>query len=211
MKGLLLRDLYGTKQIWKTFLWLFLFCLGYAVLLKQNSFPLMMTAIMSASITMNTINLDEKGGWAYLLCLPVSRKQIVLEKYLYILALEMVLILCGALISAGVTVRYGLSWEEMFLMLVFAVGYQLYNAAVLIPLNFKFGVEKVRILQFALLMLPYLVIVIAFLGIGGGKLPATFDETAAIRIGAVVVAVLAVCCVASCFISVSIFQKKEIP
>ena len=166
MKGLLIKDLkIVAKQ--KKFLMVVLFATIFLALnAEEPGFSGMYVMLILSTLTLTTLSYDEmNGGMLFLLSLPASRKTYVREKYAFAV-LNLVLAVAVALVCGytEVLVRQG---ESHFgdivvgvLGMVLVMGVML---SVAIPLDFKFGAEKGRMIVTAAM------VGVALVGIGGFK------------------------------------------
>lgn len=168
MKGLLLKDLYLTLK----------YCrlqLGVIVIMTLVSFFadtgmafLAYPALFAGMIPIYLLSADEKDGWGeFAQTLPVTKRAMVTEKYVVTLvsvfaaAAFMALLWLGRLVvTGGELARFGSA-----LMLVGAIG--LLYPAVVLPLIFRFGVEKGRFVAAAAAGVAALAFV--FLGVWEGE------------------------------------------
>lgn len=142
MKGLIIKDLLMVKKYCLT---LVVCCLLLAVVgafSDSDSYMLnMYPTLLIGVIPMTLLSYDERDRWTqYSACLPYTRRQIVLVKYLD------ALILSTALAVLSLTVR--LIAGRMNLAAVatnWAIG--LIYVTFLLPFAFRFGTEKARIVQ----------------------------------------------------------------
>ena len=164
MMGLLLKDLYELRSYKKNLL----FLLALFVLLtisqageEDSSFvSILMTMIIFSMIGLSTFSYDEKTNTnRYLMTLPLTKKDLIREKYL----LSILFILLGSII--GFLLNFGIFFimngkipdveEAISFTLGGIVGLSLVHG-IQIPLMYQFGAEKARIQ-----------IYIVFLAIGG--------------------------------------------
>lgn len=210
MRGLLLKDYYGTMRTMKQTIGITLFISLFSFLLKSASYAMMMGMIMSINLMLNILTIDEKGGWAYLMATPVRRKVMIKEKYVFSFILISVLILLCAVISAAVTAVYGLDWGEFLLYLITAFVYFFLTGAIVLPINIKVGVEIGRFISSGIFIIPGVLLFVAAMvmkGRGGGT---ELDTTVGCLVSLAALMLSLILWVASYFISVNIFQKKEI-
>ena len=84
MKGLLIKDLRLMKNMGNSLAIILLVAVGMSFYISDMSFIVIYMAIIGTSFTSSTISYDEfDNGNAFLFSLPVSRKDYVLEKYLF--------------------------------------------------------------------------------------------------------------------------------
>lgn len=208
MRGLILKDFYAMKgYLLKQFGLLVIIYLVISLVLKSTIFLSAMTMMLIINSTTSTFALDENAKWnSYALTLPLSPAQIVMAKYLYAL---LSLVVCGG----GVTVIcISVDWftfqEGAGLLAATSFGvflvYQLMEA-ITMPVYFKVGVEKARLISVVLYVIPFFFIV--------GILPSIdlswLQSLPLAVIGVGVLVLVAVCSVVSCLISIQIMRRKE--
>ena len=144
MKGLLKKDLimlckYGRITLFSCLL--FTIAGGFA---NGNLFFALYPVAIGSVFAQSLLSYDERSGWdRYCDALPLSRAQIVTEKYLIALILFSVFFLLG-LLSRVILLLRGGSASFLTAMAVMAAGGMLVPA-VLLPFSFRFGTEKGRI------------------------------------------------------------------
>jgi len=162
MKGLLIKDLINLKKLGKSYLMLFVFYSVFAVLSKNGSMLGAMVLLLCMMAPINSLSLDELSHWnEYALSLPVSRKTLVVSKYLLgiLLGLAAMLLIGGgvALLGAlGVMSGTG----STLLALVAISGVSIVYMALILPVIFRLGVEKGRLLMMMILMIPTVAIIL---------------------------------------------------
>ncbi|OAA84861.1 ABC-2 transporter permease [Clostridium ljungdahlii] len=162
MRGLILKDLYNLK---KTSKFLIIWIVGFGVLFfQQNNMAFLdgFVVILASMLVTNTITYDNMVKWdKYALTMPVTRRDVVLSKYL----VSTILSLIGAGIAVALCFAQGIYKHNLDMVeifeatgLVLAVGFLFIS--IVLPVIYKFGVEKSRIVIF-------LVFFLAFAGITG--------------------------------------------
>ena len=140
------------------------------------------------------------------LSLPVSRRDLVASKYL----LAVVLAAVGAIAAFAMGVIMGLFHhdlvlEELGLSTVISVGGGLLIVAILLPLIFKFGVEKSRLMLIGVVLIPLgLVYLLKWLQIPLPDFSILMTQAWLAPLAGLLFLGL------SYFISVAIFQRKEL-
>lgn len=216
MKGLLIKDLRLMKNMGNSLALILVMAVGMSFYIKDISFIVVYMAIIGTTLTSSTISYDEfDNGNAFLFSLPVSRKDYVLEKYLFSLLMCGVGWLLGSMIAivAGAA-RHALVPAEGLMTAVALLPVAIGLNVVLIPLRLKFEAEKSRIAQIMVMGGFFLVCVLGAklaerLGI---DLNALGERMPAMSEGAGIAAVLAVSVVLlfiSCHISIRIMERKE--
>lgn len=207
MKGLLLKDLLSLRKYMRTLL---LFTAAYALLIffmDSSDFLGGMIVLMCAMIPVTSFSLDHQSGWdVYELSLPITRREVVKSKYL----LALILTLIGTGISIAIGIAYRLITHSGELLEALTVSYALFAvgmlfASILLPLIFKFGVEKSRLITIAIFAAP----TAAFVALSnmGVKLP---DEQAIRLIFYLSPLILIAAIALSYALSSAIYRKKEI-
>lgn len=101
-------------------------------------------SVFAAILPLTTLSYDSQCDWeAYALTLPISRRSLALSRYLFTLVLTLAAALCNLIL------RVFLANDGSFLHTLAVVGaiagISLLTAAVMLPLVYKFGVEKGRL------------------------------------------------------------------
>ncbi len=156
MKGLLLKDLFALRKQGKIVLLLVLFYLFYSILSKNVSMLSAMITMLCAFLPITTMSYDEMCKWdRYALSMPISRKTVVYSKYLFGVLLILACILTLTPISAFIVNYTGeMNTWSAFRMILAMGGIAAVFLALIMPLLFKFGVEKARLLMFLLIFIP---------------------------------------------------------
>lgn len=216
MKGLLIKDLRLMKNMGNSLALILVMAVGMSFYIKDISFIVVYMAIIGTTLTSSTISYDEfDNGNAFLFSLPVSRKDYVLEKYLFSLLMCGVGWLLGSMIAivAGAA-RHALVPAEGLMTAVALLPVAIGLNVVLIPLRLKFEAEKSRIAQIMVMGGFFLVCVLGAklaerLGIDlnalGERMPAMSEGAGIAAVLAVSVALLFI----SCHISIRIMERKE--
>lgn len=206
MIGLLVKDLIYMRKQAKIMAALIIF---YLVLFSQMkdasgviSIISMIVVLLSTILVLNSFAYDEISKWdIYALSLPVTKLEIVVCKYL----LTVFLAGFGVLLSIGVAAAKQLLNTETWLGIYAAFGAALLLTCVLIPLLFKFGVQRARLFIALIVMLP----TVGTLLLKNLSLPV--PSPAVLELLLKLSPVLLIAAVAgSVFTSVKIFQNKEV-
>lgn len=206
MKGLLLKDMYSLQKYVKT---VGVMLILYAAIGSGNddpSFIIGMVILFFAMLSLTTFSYDETAHWPqFALSMPLSRKKIVLSKY----------ILCLILVAAGGAASVVLAGAISILKHTYILGnivlisggvsmIALLMMSVLFPLLYKFGVEKARLMMIMVFLIPFgFVMLLNYLNVPmpGENVLKTFLYFSPL----IVAAVMAV----SYSISCKIFMEKE--
>ena len=207
MKGLLLKDLYILKKYGKTVLALILFFALFAVFSKDAGFLSGMIIFVGTTMAINSFSYDDLSKWeSYVLSMPVKRRTVVLAKYCFTLILAVGSTLFSIVLNAILgLLRQNIDMSAILPVAGLMLELVLFMNAVILPLIYKFGVEKSRLLMIVVYAIPA-VLVVSVLNFGAsftGCLP--FGLLAALS-PLIVAAVFAGSYVLSC----RIYEKKEV-
>ena len=211
MKGLILKDIcnqLGQLKAFAMVLIIFIVCFAQS---SEGTLTIM-CAVYATVMVISNLAMDENSQWdIFALTMPVTRGQLVLVKYIVAMLYALLGIVVGT--AATLVIRiFGFGSGEagfMELMEIAVIGIVIAAIfiSVLIPVDFKYGVQKGRLVLFA---------VAGFIG-GGGVLLSGKEEMIDISlsqvggmslgIGFIILAVLML--VVSYFISRRVMEKKE--
>ncbi len=212
MKGLLLKDIYNLRKVSRQYLLILLFFTLYCFFLKNPTFFPMMTILSFSMLILTSLGYDEAVSFdKYALTLPVCREDLVRTKYVMFLLLLGTGSVIGMLgnLAINFLIPDVESLAEQLVSILSVVAVFLIVFSTMLPLVFKMGVEKARML----LMVCYIAIFgVIYLGITLMKklnLEDILTEPMMIglAIGGIVLAVLYV--FASYCMSVRIIRKRE--
>lgn len=196
MKGLLLKDLYMVKAYFRTYLILIVGFIFFSTFSAKIDFMYFYPMILAGSTPFSLIAYDERSRWnQYCDTLPVSRKTAVSSRYI------MTLIFVGAVFLLTAILQLfspHFSPETYTANLSVLIVMGLLTPTVLLPLIFRFGVEKGRLF--------YYFIIGAFCALSIGAANAPVD----LQIPPLLLpAVSVVLFILSWIISIKIYKKKE--
>lgn len=160
MKGLILKDFYTMARYGKTLLALVVFYVLLAFLGQPAGFVSAMMVFLCAMMVISSFSYDEYGKWnKYCLSLPVSRRQMVGGKYLFALIMLVIGLGLGLLSGYLLSLTQDISFsEEVLPSCLGGAAAALFMLSLLLPLMYRFGVEKGRILLLAVCFLPVILI-----------------------------------------------------
>lgn len=208
MRGLLLKDLYNLKKDGKTVLLFVAFFIMIIFIMGNTDLFLSTIMLMFSATSITSFACDNQSGWdTYVNTLPVSRGEVVLSKY----TLSFLLALAGGLLVLLVRWTKGLlnNISDFSETLIFA--YSLFVAAVilisiLLPLVYKLGVERSRIIVIAVAVIPASAV---FMLAQTGALVVPDKQT--IRQALLLSPfVIIVCGIVSFLVSHGIYRRKEV-
>lgn len=161
MKGLILKDLLNLRKNLKTII---IMCLFYTLLFStlNPTFLSGMITILFAMQILTTFSYDDYSKWnMYALSLPITKKQLVLSKYI----LGISFIIFGGVFSFILTSLLSL-FKGSFILgdlvasIIGSTGIMILMILILLPLIFKYGVEHSRIMLLAIFAIPTVLILI---------------------------------------------------
>lgn len=159
MKGLLLKDLINIKS---HILYYCLLLLGFSVLslsMGNVFFFSGLVLFLSVNMTMSCMNYDEHDHWEkFAVTSGISRKKLVLEKYLFV----GILLSVGFLIGIVLNILSPSFGKEGYFAVALYTCASLILLDIMLPLFFKFGVERSRFIY----ILCFLIVVLAVAGTG---------------------------------------------
>lgn len=205
MKGLIIKDFYYLKNYFsKTMLLFLVFYIIIGLATDMSTLFGGMIMVFVAMLPMSLTSMDESCSWnSYALCAPVSRRDIVLEKFI----MSGILMAFGAAVSFVVQLASGVSLSEFALSTCIALAACALFIAIILPVSYKFGAEKARYSIIIVALVPTMLIFISEkLGLDI-VLPseAAIERYMLLSLPAVIL-ILAV----SYFITLRIYQKKEL-
>ncbi len=218
MIGLVYKDVMVMK---KQLLYYLAFFVAYGFLSTTGTFPLgtiqgAMVSMAGIMVPMSSMAYDEQAKWdIFAAATPVGRRGIVGGKYLLALLTAGVAALVSAALAQTLLLTglaEGDQAEVLFSILGCAVAAVFLNA-VLLPILFKFGVEKSRILFLLLFALVFGgITLLAMVAKNGGDLGAalTFADRMGPLLPVLLVVAVAAAYALSYFISIGIMEKKEL-
>ena len=158
MKGLIIKDLLFLKSTWKNMIILFIGSLLISIALGNYLLTICTLPIMLLSSGINTFQTDEfYNTESYTLSYPLSRKQIVLSKYIFTLILLllssyiglMIYYLVGLIINPGYN---GLNTDMLKYFFMMEAGALIVDS-IFYPVIYKYGCEKSRLVLMSIVML----------------------------------------------------------
>lgn len=208
MIGLIIKDLLTLKKQGRILFLLagFYFVLAYA----SNNIGMFGTisAVLSLMLPITAMAYDERSQWdRYAVSMPISRTKIVLSKYVLgiVLNLTVSLLVCiGNVVLASTSELYSYG-EMMATTLGISVG-ALVLLAFLLPLLFKFGVEKGRLLLMLIFLVPtFLIIFLSNTNKGIESINMQQLDQYWLLLPVIIIGIL----LTSIFLSIRIYQHKQ--
>lgn len=153
MKALLLKDFYMMTKYCRSYLLILVAFFAASFFNNDNLFFLFYPCILCGMIPINLLSYDERSGWLrYSGTLPYKKSQIVGSKYLLSILLEVALLLLTAAVHAiKMNVVGTFDWQEYLFTMLLACIAAFLVCPINMPLMFKFGTEKGRVLYLVMI------------------------------------------------------------
>lgn len=155
MKGLLLKDLKTLGAQAKILFLLLAFYLVFSVAQRDYSMLSVMVSVFGAILPITALAYDERGKWErYALTMPISRRDLVLSKYL----LGLLLLGGGFLLSVACQLLGGADVLSAVVSSLQSLSIGALMLSVTLLASFRFGVEKGRFVMMLAVFLPSAVV-----------------------------------------------------
>lgn len=167
MKSLVLKDLYTVLHNSKAFLVMIVAMSFFLSFTSEGSggFYTIFCCIMCAMLVVTTFSFDNLCNWEpYAMILPITRRDVVKGKFALLLLVSAAGALVGFALSVLTsTVLPGLTLDlkEQAFYLLPGFSIALFMGSLSIPLIFKFGAEKARLLLMASFALPAVALILS--------------------------------------------------
>ncbi|WP_400206992.1 ABC-2 transporter permease [Candidatus Methanomassiliicoccus intestinalis] len=210
MWGLIRKDLYSLSSSVKSIV-LLMIVFGVIFIPQSGGFAFIsVTVFIMASLVISTISLDNAVMWdKYALTLPLSRQDIVKSKYVLLLLLSII----GAVIGLVACAIYETIVNENSLAEMLQMGLLMATMAVAIfsivlPIIYKYGVEKARMLMVLCIFLPVVVVLSLVYFAENSSVDLAFLDGPLLTVLAMLIAAAAF--IVSYFISVRIYSRQDL-
>lgn len=207
MKGLILKDFYCLKKYMKQLV-MILICLGvWGIMMRSSSYILFMISMFASMTVLTTMAYDEKSQVnKYLLAGPTSRREIVIGKFASWLITITAAVAIELLLGFLMMYYYSTPGNDLLISILETNSVYIILFSILIPICYKIGVERARIMMFVIFLIPT-AIIIFFANYSKAD---TMITDALIRNMIIFLPISAIIIlVASIFISIQIVEKKE--
>lgn len=210
MKGLLLKDIYMAVKYCRVY---FLIAVVFAVAFvwSDNFFLAGYPVFLVGALSVNLLSYDEKCKWSlYAGTFPYTRTQLVSVKYIVtLLALGLSVLLMGLGFAAHMLVADDFQLSELLTFLGLLLSMELASPSLMLPIIFRFGVEKGRIAYYGVLV--FFCAAVGAIGAFGkdvGALDISVVQSAEILLAAVLIG--AILFAGSWLLSIRIYAKREL-
>ena len=198
MSALLLKDWYMTKKYCRYYIFVVFVFIALSFV-ADNAIFYTYPCMMAGFLPYTLYAYDEREEFtSYCIAMPVSRRQYVNEKYVFGLicsAVAMLLTIAAAVIKQKTD-------SEFVMLMCIALVSALILLSVMLPLGFKFGAEKGRIMFAAAIAI---LIAASYVLLNDES----FMALEAVNFGAAALSVCLVMLILSWLLSQRIYEKKE--
>lgn len=210
MKGLLLKDFYCLKQNLK-YMFFVLLLFGIIFIPQGNNGFSSVLIMLFAMMVITTLSYDHAGKWDnFALTMPITRKMLVQSKYVLLLLMLLAGIVISLLCSViGAAFKGFLDFTETGVEIGTVAMVAVWMASLLLPLIYKFGVERARLFLMLVFALPVVIIMVVTSMFKDVSMPNITPEQLA-PLAAVLPILTIFVYIVSYMISVKIYQKKEL-
>lgn len=162
MKGLVLKDLYSLKSYVKVLSFIIIFLITVWSVSKSYSGAIFIIAFMIMSISVRTFSYDEVYNWdSFAVTLSLSSTHIVGSKYISTILINALGFLFCSLYCFLVIILGGdLTVQDSLLYISVCILMCSFFISFILPLSYRFGSQKMKILILAILGIPALTIVL---------------------------------------------------
>lgn len=202
MKGLLIKDVLNLRPQFRIYIIILLIWFAIALFRADCTFFSGVMVMFVVMLPINTIAYDEKAGWdKFALTMPLSRDDIVLAKYLFMIctitAIAVITFIGNLIITRDVAESAG--------VMLYAMPVGLILDAVIISLLLKFGVEKGRVVFIAAMLIAFVIAMVVITEGNPGELIAVSETVFNIILwlAGVIMTVLSV------MVSRNIYNRKD--
>ncbi|WP_232696894.1 ABC-2 transporter permease [Brevibacillus daliensis] len=206
MKGLLIKDILNLRKTFRTTLFILVFYGLLAYSMVDPSFLSGMVVLLFTMVSITSFSYDDLAKWdTFALSMPVTKKEMVVSKYL----LSILLAVMGTLFSVVFGALMVLFKDTSSISEQLLVSYVLFGIAILfvcimLPLVYKFGVERSRVMMIAIFAIPTFIAFV--LNRFGVPMPTEEQFFLLVKLSPLF---LVLCIVLSYLISYKIYRNKD--
>lgn len=155
MRSLLYKDLVNLKQQFRFYVIILAFYVLLGIKSGDASFLGAIMTMFAVMLSITACAYDEKAGWdKYALTMPFGVRELIGSKYL--------LALIGVFVTAGIMLPVnlfaGTPLQEALALTASWIAIGLFYTETILPVIFRFGVEKGRIFMIVIAFLPVMIL-----------------------------------------------------
>lgn len=161
MNGLIYKEICMFKSQFKSWIFAFAILIGYGFILNSMSILLVMTALMGVLSCLTTFTYDKTYRCdEYVAAMPLSRKKIVVSKYVFLLLLDLALTFSTGLVVAMLSPFFNEDLWSVVPSALGVLGATVFLQAVLLPIIYTWGPEKARFALVITGVTPYILLML---------------------------------------------------
>lgn len=210
MKGLLIKEFLGMRRYFKTLGLMLGLYVVICVFTKSTAILAALGGFLAMICTLSAFSYDNYNHWdEFALSLPLTRKNLVQSKYLFMIIISLVAAIILGLCSLVIGLISGIPMLDLMAGALGGLLASLLLGGLVIPLVYIFGVEKAR---YALIIVVILITLgatgLSSLAMSAGlPIPTESNLTTILYLSPLVALALMVL---SYFVSLRAFTKKEL-
>lgn len=204
MKGMILKDLLVLKTSLRTVV-AFILLFGIIGISTDSGYMITFAGVYASILPMTSMAYDERSGFnRFASVLPINKNAIVYSKYI----VGLMLAFCAMVISIAI-MMFAKGTDGIGLVITSCVVVPVIIQSFLMPIMFKFGVEKSRLIVLAAFVLPTMLLSALFSGGSGEAVLMALNSISpqmAMLFGFIILMIIYALSIA---LSVKICKKKE--
>lgn len=206
-----MKDILNLKNYVKQLCIILIFFTVNSIVLKNPEFAGSMCIFLCSMIVVTSISYDEYTNWnKYALTMNISRQDIVLSKYILLIMSSLLGFILGfiSLLVLRAISNQNIDIHEIMILNITFLSVAVLLYSIIIPIIFKLGMEKARIIMVAVFFIPSIIGYFSIEFLNKMNIPMPNLETLIDKF--YILPILAIIVVFISFkSSLSIFNKKE--
>ena len=206
MKGLIYKDLLNMKTYVRTIILIAVMYVAISILTDGGGTLASMLVFIFAFFPIATFSYDNYSKWDnYSTSFPITRDKIVLSRYLVSILFSVIGVILYLAVIIAVSLKTGNPiTQEGWLQFLAMVSSSLLFTSVLMPVVYKWGVDKGRIVLMAAFILIFIAVFLL------GRLNMLPEESIMLLVLKLLPVVAAFALLISFALSISIFRRREL-
>lgn len=157
MKSLVLKDLFNISHNANSMIFILLvFAIIFIPTSGAQAF-IFISAILCSNMIITTFSFDESSKWTrYAMILPISKQELVAAKFMVLIIFCTIGSIFGLIVGiiGNLIINNPIDIKALLFLTIVAWAISIILGGISIPLAFKFGTEKSRILKIISLIIP---------------------------------------------------------
>ncbi len=150
MKGLILKDAYMMAKYCRSYLLILILFTVVGAFNRENMFFILYPSLIASMLPVTLLSYDERSKWdIYSATLPCSKKQIVSGKYIIGIVVHFIAVVSTILAQIiSMVIKKDFSGEHILILACILIALPAISTAITLPIMFRFGTEKGRLVYF---------------------------------------------------------------